>query len=136
MKKQSNSESKNALMFNNRRYKYLTLCLHSKQLKNKTKQCRLHYYKNVAQCHNPVSLQVRTSWHEQITLEGAVAKCHSNSKKVETAIAWARVMTKISVSYAILRLYMRMLLCVDLVKKKYFLLCLFLESDLSTFVKT
>ena len=40
-KKQSNSESKNALMCNNRRYKHLTLCLHSKQLKNKTKSITL-----------------------------------------------------------------------------------------------
>ena len=48
-----------------------------------------------------------SSWPEYVTLEVAVAKCHSKSKKarVETSVDWDQGITKILVSCAIAPLY-------------------------------
>ena len=114
----------NSLMCNSRGYKYLTLCLRSKQLKNKTKQNI--DYTIIRMSHN-VTIRFRyTLFAHKLARasnlgSGSFQMLQQQQKpRVETAVDWA--MTKLLVSCAIAPLYenVECRLSVDLVKKKYF----------------
>ena len=72
------------LMCNNRCYKCLTLCLHWLTNSLKTKQNKVD--DTIIRMSHNVTIQYITScllksWHEKVTFEVTVAKCHSNSKR-------------------------------------------------------